>query len=101
MVQAVSGLLGGSAAVRACCLAALPAVPALAEGVAPDSQEVLAVLALARRDVNDDNAAAAEALWEQVGDVWATCLLTDCWLLMAAVCVWCVFMPALPVLTLA
>lgn len=68
LVPAVSGLLAGSAAVRAAALAALPAVPTLAEGLAPESGEVLAVLALARHDVNEDNAAAAEALWEQVCD---------------------------------
>lgn len=66
LVPAVSGLLSGSAAVRATALAALVHVPTLAEGVAPDSQEVLSVLALARHDVNEDNAAAAEALWQQV-----------------------------------
>jgi hypothetical protein len=64
----VSGLLSGSAAVRATALAALPHVPTLAEGVAPESEEVTAVLALSRHDVNEDNAAAAEALWQQVGD---------------------------------
>lgn len=63
---AVSGLLSGSAAVRATALAALPHVPTLAEGVPPESPGVTAVLALARHDVNEDNAAAAEALWEQV-----------------------------------
>lgn len=62
----MSGLLSGSAAVRATALAALPHVPTLAEGVPPESPGVTAVLALARHDVNEDNAAAAEALWEQV-----------------------------------
>jgi hypothetical protein len=68
LVPAVSGLLSGSAAVRATALAALPHVPTLAEGVAPESEEVTAVLALSRHDVNEDNAAAAEALWQQVRD---------------------------------
>jgi hypothetical protein len=66
LVPAVSGLLAGSAAVRATALSALPHVPTLAEGVAPESAEVAAVLALARHDVNEDNAAAADALWQQV-----------------------------------
>jgi hypothetical protein len=66
LVPAVSGLLSGSAAVRATALTALPHVPTLAEGVAPESEEVVAVLALSRHDVNEDNAAAAETLWEQV-----------------------------------
>jgi hypothetical protein len=67
LVPAVSGLLAGSAAVRATALSALPHVPTLAEGVAPESAEVTAVLALARHDVNEDNAAAADTLWQQVG----------------------------------
>jgi len=66
LMPAVSGLLSGSAAVRATALTALPHVPTLAEGVAPEAQGVVAVLALARHDVNEDNAAAADALWEQV-----------------------------------
>ena len=44
-------------------------MPTLAEGVAPESAEVTAVLALARHDVNEDNAAAADTLWQQVGVV--------------------------------
>jgi hypothetical protein len=66
LVAAVSGLLAGSAAVRASTLAALPHVPTLAEGLPPESGEVLAVMALARHDADEDNAAAAEALWQQV-----------------------------------
>jgi hypothetical protein len=69
-MAAVSGLLAGSAAVRASALSALPHVPTLAEGLAPDSGEVLAVMALARRDADEDNAAAAEAVWTQVGWGW-------------------------------
>lgn len=64
---AVSGLLVGSAAVSASALLALSAVPTLAEGLPPENVEVLAVLALARHDVDEDNAAAAQQLWEQVG----------------------------------
>lgn len=67
LVAAVSGLLAGSAAVRASALSALPHVPTLAEGLPPESGEVLAVMALARHDADEDNAAAAEALWTQVG----------------------------------
>lgn len=70
LMPAVSGLLSGSAAVRATALTALPHVPTLAEGVAPESQGVVAVLALARHDVNEDNAAVADALWEQVMTGW-------------------------------
>jgi hypothetical protein len=66
LIAAVSGLLAGSAAVRASALSALPHVPTLAEGLPPESGEVLAVMALARRDTDEDNAAAAEALWKQV-----------------------------------
>jgi hypothetical protein len=67
MPAAVSGLLAGSAAVRACALAALVNVPTLAEGLAPESSGVTAVLALARHDASEDNAAAAKAIWQQVG----------------------------------
>jgi hypothetical protein len=66
LMAAVSGLLAGSAAVRASTLTALPHVPTLAEGLPPESGEVLAVMALARHDADEDNAAAAEALWTQV-----------------------------------
>lgn len=62
----MSGLLAGSAAVRAAALLALAAVPTLAEGLAPESGEVLAVLALGRHDVDEDNASAAQDLWQQV-----------------------------------
>ena len=50
MPAAVSGLLAGSAAVRACALGGLVNVPTLAEGVAPESSGVTAVLALDRHD---------------------------------------------------
>lgn len=66
LLSAVSGLLSGSAAVRAAALLALPAVPTLAEGVPPESVEVLTVLALAQHDVDEENAAAAHTLWQQV-----------------------------------
>jgi hypothetical protein len=66
LMAAVSGLLAGSAAVRASTLTALPHVPTLAEGLPPESGKVLAVMALARHDADEDNAAAAEALWTQV-----------------------------------
>lgn len=62
---AVGGLLLGSPAVRGAALAALPGVPLLNKGSPPPDPAVCAVLALARRDVDDDNAAAAEALWHQ------------------------------------
>ncbi|KAF8055816.1 hypothetical protein HT031_006591 [Scenedesmus sp. PABB004] len=67
LMPAVSGLLAGSPAVRACALAALPSVPTLAEGVQPESGEALAVLALARHDSDETNATAAQELWAQAG----------------------------------
>lgn len=69
LLSAVSGLLSGSAGVRAAALLALPAVPTLAEGVPPASDDVLAVMALARHDADEDNAAAAQTLWDQVGNM--------------------------------
>ncbi len=67
----LAGLAEGSALVRAAALAALPSVPCVAEGCYPADIELIAPLHIAGHDVNEDNAAAAEAIWVQVGGATA------------------------------
>jgi hypothetical protein len=53
--------------VRAAALAALACVPCVAEGCYPPDIALVAPLHVAGHDVSEDNAAAAEAVWVQVG----------------------------------
>ncbi|GFR52600.1 hypothetical protein Agub_g15197, partial [Astrephomene gubernaculifera] len=66
---ATAGLTHPAPHVRAAALAALPAVPLLAEGLFPAGDDgTAALLWLARHDVaSEANAAAATALWEACG----------------------------------
>ncbi|KXZ48792.1 hypothetical protein GPECTOR_25g376 [Gonium pectorale] len=66
---ATSGLLHPAPAVRAAALAALPSVPALAEGMLPEADEAAAALLwLAAHDAgSEENASAASALWDSCG----------------------------------
>lgn len=53
--------------MRAAALEALPCVPSLGEGCAPEDIEEVVLLWLARHDPDEKNATAAMQLWDNCG----------------------------------